>query len=105
MNRPMFLVFGASIWRIKWRKNLGDLSGQTEKVKNVINVSTSQSTYRQKSTLVHEALHAALEGTNVSQMAGYTEELEEAFVAALEGPLMELLLRVENNQAMGWVRS
>lgn len=105
MKRPSSLTFGATTWRVKWSPNLGDLAGQTEKTKDRIAVGTNQSAKRQKSTLVHEGLHAALEGSAIRAMPGYTEELEEAFVSALEGPVMELLLRPENAAAVEWVRS
>lgn len=104
MRRPPTLTFGHTTWQIRWRPNLGDLAGQTEKTKDKISVGTNQSTKRQKSTLIHEGLHAALEGSAIRAFPGYSEEIEEAFVSALEGPVMELLTRPENEAALRWVR-
>ena len=105
MKRPPSLTFGHTTWRISWRSTLGDLAGQTEKTKDKISVGTNQSPKRQKSTLIHEGLHAALEGSAIRAFPGYSEDLEEAFVSALEGPVMELLTRPENAAALRWVKS
>jgi hypothetical protein len=107
VKRPKTVTFGATEWDIEFVGDLGDLAGQTLKVQHRILVrdGIEDDPASVRSTLLHEVLHAALHGTGLSTLSGWTDEIEESLVASLEGPLMEFLKRPANARALQWVQS
>ena len=109
MKRPTEVHLGAHKHRINWPAKLigkkGDrkLMGRAHRMHNVIEVSTHPGFTQQQSTLIHEILHMAFYDTPVHHFAGWNDDVEEAVIATIEGPLLELFQRPENKRARRWL--
>ena len=105
-KRPTCLVLGPHTHTIVWPdKRIGKkgLLGRADLVFGGIEVTKAQGPTQQGSTLIHEFLHQAFYDTPVHHFAGWNDEVEEAIIATLEGPLLELFVRPENRPIVRWL--
>lgn len=81
------------------------LIGVADRQNNTVKVVADQAESQVRSTLLHELLHQAFWSSIVRHMDGWSDDLEEAAVTALEGPLLELFARPENKALRDWLKS
>ena len=79
--------------------------GEADRTRNLIRLLDDQAPSQQRSTLLHEILHQALWQSAVRFLDGFSDELEEAFIVAAEGHLLELFTRPENAPVREWLSS
>ncbi len=72
------------------------LLGLADTTSNILYTAKGQSESGRRSTLIHEVLHAAYWMSAVRFVDGWTDEIEEAAITAVEGYLLELFTRLEN---------
>lgn len=81
-------------WSIEFWNHIIDedgdiLQGDTDETTRVIRISTAYPKIRQKSTLVHEILHAILRVSGIKQLI--KDDIEEALVIAIENGLESII--------------
>jgi len=104
VKRPSTLALGPHTIAIAWPAKIkGGLLGRAHRHHNTIEVSKNQARSQQASTLIHEILHTALCDGPASSFAGWNDGVEEAIVLCLEGRLLELFTRPENEPARRWL--
>jgi hypothetical protein len=106
MKRPQSVSLGAHTHRINWPSKLISkkrLMGRALRMHDIIEVSTHPGFTQQQQTLIHEILHMAFYNTPVHHFAGWSDDVEEAIISALEGPLLELMQRPENKPVRRWL--
>ena len=79
--------------------------GEANLVANTISVRNDQSPSQLRSTVLHEIVHHVLWNTGGRHVDGWSEDIEEAVCCTLEGPLLELFTRPENEPLREWLRS
>lgn len=79
--------------------------GEADRVTNTIRVRNDQSASNLRSTTLHEIAHQAFWLTPMRFMEGWTDDLEEAAICALEPFLLELFTRTENQPLRDWLGS
>ena len=77
--------------------------GEADRVTNTIRVRNDQSASNLRSTTLHEIAHQAYWLTPIRFMDGWTDDLEEASILAVEPYLLELFTRVENAPLREWL--
>lgn len=79
--------------------------GEACVVTNTIALRNDQSPSNLRSTMLHEILHHAVYSAAARFADGWTDDLEESFICAVEGPLLELWTREENAPLRAWLQS
>jgi len=79
--------------------------GEADRVLNTIRVRNDQSASNLRSTTLHEILHHAFWQSPMRFVEGFTDDLEEASILAVEPHLLELFTRVENAPLREWLSS
>ena len=77
--------------------------GEATVVTNTITVRDDQSASQLRSTMLHEILHHACWLAAARHADGWTHDLEEAFICAVEAPMLELFTRHENAALRDWL--
>lgn len=87
MPPPKRVVLGPHEYPVQWvdkfPKDRGKI-GDANRITNVIRVRTDQCGSNLRSTLLHEILHQSFWQTPMRHTAGWSDEVEEAIVTALE---------------------
>ena len=108
MNRPTSLVLGPHLFSVEFVERIKSkkkrrVVGEAHRINNRILVDVNQSESNQQATLVHETVHQACWLSPLRFVEGWSQELEEAFIIAIEPHLLELFTRPENRSVRDYL--
>jgi hypothetical protein len=103
---PDRVVLGPHIYSIEYVEEIPGSKkriGESHRISNRILVRNDQSESNLRSTTIHEIVHQAIWQSPMRFLTGWTDELEEALIVALEPHLLELFTRKENRPLRDWL--